>query len=93
MIPVRCFTCGKVVGNLYEPYILMLRATEKTEEKVLDELRIRRFCCRRMIISHVERIDTMLLAQEQEREQGREQEQGREEEQEQGREVYAIKTD
>jgi DNA-directed RNA polymerase I, II, and III subunit RPABC5 len=26
IIPVRCFTCGKVIGNKYEGYIGLLEA-------------------------------------------------------------------
>lgn len=30
IIPVRCFTCGKVVGNKYETYVAFL-ASDYTE--------------------------------------------------------------
>ena len=63
MIPVRCFTCGKVTGNKYEPHINLLR-TNHTEEEAMNMLGLRRFCCRRMIISHVERIDLHLAYNE-----------------------------
>jgi DNA-directed RNA polymerase I, II, and III subunit RPABC5 len=63
MIPVRCFTCGKVTGNKYESYIKLLR-TNHTEEQALNILGLRRFCCRRMIISHVERVDLQLTFNE-----------------------------
>ena len=59
MIPVRCFTCGKVVGSAYEPF---KERTEKGEEpdKVLDDLGLERYCCRRMIISHVDLVDELM---------------------------------
>lgn len=55
-IPVRCFTCGKLVGNLWEDF---RKRTAKGEdpEKVLDDLGLKRYCCRRMLISHVNVID------------------------------------
>ena len=31
IIPVKCFTCGKVIGNKYKVYLEML---EEEEEKV-----------------------------------------------------------
>ena len=38
LIPVRCFTCGKVIGNKYEKY-LDLHVTKDMEFKdALDEL-------------------------------------------------------
>ena len=30
IIPIRCFTCGKVIGNKWEPYLTLLQA-EYTE--------------------------------------------------------------
>ena len=30
IIPIRCFTCGKVIGNKWEPYLNLLQA-EYTE--------------------------------------------------------------
>jgi hypothetical protein len=29
IIPVRCFTCGKVVGNKYERYLQLLQSDER----------------------------------------------------------------
>lgn len=50
MIPVRCFSCGKVVDSLWEPFIKLLK-DGYTEKEALDYLKIDRYCCRRMIIS------------------------------------------
>jgi DNA-directed RNA polymerase subunit N len=55
--PVRCFTCGKVIGDLYETYKNLIK--EKSVEAALDELGIERYCCRRMFISHVEMIESI----------------------------------
>ena len=59
IIPVRCFTCGKVIGDRWEEYA---RRTKQGESpaKILDELGMKRYCCRRMFISHVEVIDELL---------------------------------
>ena len=60
IIPVRCFTCGKVIGNKWEKYCQLL--SEKVDsEKALDQLQLPRYCCRRMMVSHVEMIDKILL--------------------------------
>jgi DNA-directed RNA polymerase subunit N len=53
IIPVRCFTCGKLLGDKYEIYKERVEQGENSEE-VLDDLGIKRYCCRRMIISHVD---------------------------------------
>jgi len=74
IIPVKCFTYGKVVGNIYEYYqkevrkIKMARNMEvdkvvyltedfidKTPEgEVLDKLGLKRMCCRRHLLTHVD---------------------------------------
>ncbi len=59
IIPVRCFTCGKLVADKWETFSQRIRAGDKPL-KVLDELGIRRYCCRRMLITHVEIIDEFL---------------------------------
>ena len=53
IIPVRCFTCGKVVGDLWEPYVLSIK-NGCSEAEALDNLKLKRYCCKRMIIGHVE---------------------------------------
>lgn len=55
-IPIRCFTCGKLVGNKWEEFDKRVKDGENPE-KVLDELGLERYCCRRMLISHVNVID------------------------------------
>ncbi len=56
IVPVRCFSCGKVVGSLYEEFVKRMERKENPE-KALTELGIDRYCCRRMLASHVELID------------------------------------
>uniref|UniRef100_A0AC35UFD0 DNA-directed RNA polymerases I, II, and III subunit RPABC5 n=1 Tax=Rhabditophanes sp. KR3021 TaxID=114890 RepID=A0AC35UFD0_9BILA len=59
IIPVRCFTCGRVVGNLWNPYVEMLQQ-EVSEGDALDALKLKRYCCRRMLLSHVDLIEKLL---------------------------------
>lgn len=59
IIPIRCFTCGAVVGDKWEEFSSRVKAGEDPA-KVLDELGVKRYCCRRMLISHVEIIDEIL---------------------------------
>ncbi|KAH1010563.1 hypothetical protein HUJ05_004838 [Dendroctonus ponderosae] len=51
IIPIRCFTCGKVIGNKWEAYLGLLQA-EYTEGDALDALGLKRYCCRRMLLGH-----------------------------------------
>ncbi|HIH10288.1 MAG TPA: DNA-directed RNA polymerase subunit N [Candidatus Diapherotrites archaeon] len=59
IVPVRCFSCGKVVGESYEKYVERVQRGEDPAA-VLDEIGIKRYCCRRMIFSHVDFIDEIL---------------------------------
>jgi len=59
IIPIRCFTCGAVIGDKWEEFSNRVKAGEDPA-KVLDELGVKRYCCRRMFISHVEIIDEVL---------------------------------
>jgi len=67
IIPVRCFTCGKLIGNLYSRYLeLLAQYSESPDEaqaadKALTELGVTRYCCRRMLLTHVDLIDDLLL--------------------------------
>ncbi len=64
IIPVRCFTCGKVIAPVYEEFkkryeeyrksIKEGQKPKETPKKILDDLGLERYCCRRMIVSHVD---------------------------------------
>ncbi len=59
LFPVRCFTCGAPIGHLWEEYIKRVKQGEHPS-KVLDSLGVKRYCCRRMFLSHVEIADEIL---------------------------------
>lgn len=57
IIPIRCFSCGKPVAHLWKDY------TERTAggqdaKAVLDDLGVERYCCRALMLGHVDIIDT-----------------------------------
>lgn len=67
IVPMRCFTCGKVISNKWEHYQkkvaeLQPKKDQKHPEhfdgihtgKILDDIGLDRLCCRRMMISHVD---------------------------------------
>ena len=60
IIPVRCFTCNKVIGNKWEKYNSILKSGE-TSKVAFEQLRLQRYCCKRMFLGHVEIIDKLLL--------------------------------
>lgn len=59
MIPIRCFTCGKMIGDKFTAFQSRVNGGEDPA-KVLDELGVKRYCCRRMLISSVDVIDQVL---------------------------------
>jgi len=59
IIPVRCFSCGKVIGDKWNAYLALLLAG-RTEGEALTELGLRRYCCRRMVLTHVDLIEKLL---------------------------------
>nr|UXY87194.1 hypothetical protein 1634Bnrm1_p155 [Cryptomonas sp.] len=59
IIPIRCFTCGKVIGNKWESYLELLNQNF-SENSALNLLGLRRYCCRRMLLTHVDLIEKLL---------------------------------
>ncbi len=70
IIPIRCFTCGKVMADKIDYYmaeIEKLKAAKKENDDplyknfdgiqskdILDSLGLTRYCCRRNLISNVD---------------------------------------
>jgi len=59
LVPVRCFTCGNLVSDKFEEYQDKVNSGEEPA-KVLDSLGIKRYCCRRMLLTTVETIQQVL---------------------------------
>jgi DNA-directed RNA polymerase subunit N len=59
IIPIRCFTCGKLVADRWEEFARRVKSGERPK-KVLDDIGMTRYCCRRMFISHVDVVDDLL---------------------------------
>lgn len=51
IIPIRCMTCGKPVGHLWEAYRNDVRKG-KSPKGVLDAIGLKRYCCRALFLSH-----------------------------------------
>jgi len=74
IIPVKCFTCGKVMADKYRYYLEEVQkrkqegdehsgdvvyltkaySTKSPEAHVMDELGLKRVCCRRHFMTHVD---------------------------------------
>lgn len=78
IIPVRCFSCGKVVGDKWAAYLKLLETMSEgcvceapsahilslnfvsSSSEALTELQLKRYCCRRMVLTHVDLIEKLL---------------------------------
>lgn len=74
IIPVKCFSCGTVLGDKYRYYLSEVRriklskgidlekvqyltktnVNKTSEGEVLDSLGLRKMCCRRHMLTHVD---------------------------------------
>lgn len=59
LVPVRCFSCNKVIGDKYEYYVEEINKPENQKDedfnrKLLDKLKCNRICCRRFFVSTVD---------------------------------------
>lgn len=74
IIPVLCFTCGKPLADKYDYYVEevnKLRAAQKDKDvnapqfdelrtgPILDKLGLKRYCCRRHMLTTVDMMETI----------------------------------
>lgn len=59
IIPVRCMTCGKVLGNKWKR-LEELRARQAKMIEIYKALGLERYCCKKTIMTFVETLDTLL---------------------------------
>lgn len=56
IIPIRCFSCGKPIAHLWDEFKKRTEAGEPAG-KVLDDLRVERYCCRAVFLGQVDNIE------------------------------------
>ena len=54
IIPIRCFSCGKPIGHLWEEYKQRVKKEGEDSKKVMDELGLERYCCRSMFLGQID---------------------------------------
>ena len=59
LIPIRCFTCGTLVADKWEEY-QQLKEQDVAPDEIFKRLDLDRFCCKRMLIAHVDLVDDVL---------------------------------
>ncbi len=53
IIPISCLSCGKPIAHLWEDYKKRVEQGEEPK-KVLDEIGLKRYCCRAVFLGHVD---------------------------------------
>lgn len=57
IIPVRCFSCGRVIGDKWEEFQERTEEHNEDAKDVLDDLGVNSYCCRSLMLTHVDLID------------------------------------
>ena len=60
-LPIRCWTCGKEINGKYEEYARKVFQKKEVPDAALDDLYIRRLCCRRMFKTHTHQLEGELM--------------------------------
>ncbi len=58
IIPVRCWSCGKPIGHLWEQFKERV-AKGENRKHILDDLGVERYCCRATLMGHIDLIETV----------------------------------
>ncbi|MEM2282777.1 MAG: DNA-directed RNA polymerase subunit N [Candidatus Hadarchaeales archaeon] len=53
MRPIRCMTCGTLLGDKFEEFDQRMKSGEDPK-KILDELGLKRYCCRSTMLTSVD---------------------------------------
>lgn len=72
IIPIRCFTCGNLIGNKWEIYITEINKINKNNELSEDDkikqtihmfenkLKLKRYCCRMLLTCTVDMTEIII---------------------------------
>jgi len=58
IIPIRCWSCGKPIAHHWEEFQERTKKGDSAKE-ILDDFGLTRYCCRAMLLGHVDLIDTV----------------------------------
>lgn len=57
LCPIRCFSCGKPISRFWEEFKDRVENKGEDSKKVLDELGLKRYCCRAMFLGQVDTLE------------------------------------
>lgn len=53
IIPIRCFSCAKLIADKWDKYLELIKEGY-SESDALNIIGFKRYCCRRMFLSHID---------------------------------------
>ncbi len=56
IIPIRCWSCGKPIAQVWEEFKTRVEKGENRKD-VMEDLGLQRYCCKAMMLGHVDLID------------------------------------
>ena len=59
LVPVRCFSCGKLIADKFDNFKKNVQSGIEPQ-KALDDVGLERYCCRRMLLTTVESIQQII---------------------------------
>ena len=59
LLPIRCFTCGKVIGHLWKELKEKVKGDDDFQ-KFFEEKGIRRYCCRQVLMTSLDLEEDLL---------------------------------
>jgi DNA-directed RNA polymerase subunit N (RpoN/RPB10) len=59
LIPIRCYTCNKVIASQWDKY-QELTSENTPANEIWKQIGFQRICCKRMFLGHKDLIDEML---------------------------------
>tara|TARA_Y100000310_G_scaffold301024_1_gene337132 strand:- start:65 stop:265 length:201 start_codon:yes stop_codon:yes gene_type:complete len=57
IIPVRCFSCGKPIGHLWEDFKKRVNEKNEDSKEVMDDIGLERYCCRAIFLGQVDTLE------------------------------------
>ena len=58
--PARCFSCGSIIGDKWETYVILLQEGH-SEKEAIKKLELPMWCCNRMLFTHMPMVDQLLV--------------------------------
>lgn len=65
IIPIKCFSCNKLIANKYEKYLELVKEKkykneyDRNDEEIFKKLKLKRYCCRRMVMTQNDMIEKL----------------------------------